>query len=66
MSEKIDIHESKEKSLSTYSFQQSYFTISYEVIKATSISQATPLSTNCVTASELVMALRVSSKQGSV
>jgi len=35
--EKPHIHESKEKDSSTSSFQLSYWTISYEVIKATSI-----------------------------
>jgi len=34
---KTDIHEFKRKYSITYSFQQSYSTISYEVIKATSI-----------------------------
>jgi len=38
MSGKTDIHESKEKDSSTQSFQQSYYTISCEVIKATSIN----------------------------
>jgi len=37
----FDIHESKEKDSSTQSFQQSYQTISYEVIKATSIETLT-------------------------
>jgi len=36
---KNGIHESKEKDSSTWSFQQRHYTISYEVIKATSINE---------------------------